>query len=178
MKKYLSLFVVVIFLLFTAEDCSENKTSDAKDQTAQEKLTLEGQAQAGLPNITNFTQKKTYKLIQEECDKAGMLTYTYTFSEMTGKYHFAFKSVGYPIPYSTQYTSPEKDIFVTTNSSVHFAMPQQDPNGLFMPAAANGTWILRVEKNGSFTPAFCEPNMTVVQHPFDDNIVDGINPKE
>jgi len=35
-------------------------------------------------------------------------TYTYTFSEYTGKFRFLGNTVGFGIPYAAQYSSPSK----------------------------------------------------------------------
>lgn len=42
---------------------------------------------------------------------------------------------------------------------------QADPNGLFSPASAEGTWILMKDPNGdSVKPVYCEPR--VICSPF------------
>ena len=49
-------------------------------------------------------------------------------------------------------------------------MPQADPNGLFMPSSANGTWIMMIDPNdGSVKPTYFEPNVIVSQFPLPSN---------
>lgn len=65
-------------------------------------------------------------------------------------------------PYATQYSAPEKDTYVTTSSSVHHNVPQAEPNGLFMPVNAEGTWIMLVDPaGGGPKPVYVEPRAIV-----------------
>jgi hypothetical protein len=42
------------------------------------------------------------------------------------------------------------------------ALPQADPNGLFSPASAEGTWVLLKDPNGKETrPVYIEPRIIV-----------------
>jgi hypothetical protein len=78
---------------------------------------------------------------------------------MTGKLIFVGRSVGYGIPYATEYTNPMK--FVGTGATV----PQADPNGLFSPTNAEGTWILMVTPKGDVKPVYFEPRIVVSPFP-------------
>lgn len=111
-----------------------NETSDQKQNRQQEEVSMRSVEAIGLPAITKFSEKRTLKSILELRDKE-VVTYSYT-QDMNGKLHLLCQSVGYGIPYATQYTNPEK------YSSAGLSMPQADPNGLFSPAQADGTWIM------------------------------------
>jgi len=75
----------VLFLLLTAETCTQEQTADQKAQKQQEVLLQEANRQVGMPNIINFRELKIFKSIQELCDQMGLITYSYTFCQYTGK---------------------------------------------------------------------------------------------
>ena len=140
MKKTLSYFVVMFSVVLMFTSCTFTQTSDEVQRDQQEKILAEGTAQIGMPNVKNFREKKLLKDIIERRDQNGLVTYTYVYSEMQGKYTYIGQSIGYGIPAATQFTSPQKAEY---HSSVGYAiLPQADPNGLFSPASAEGTWIV------------------------------------
>ncbi len=158
MKKILTVcFMFVVFIGMTG--CFEPDT-DTKEKYKQEQLLQEGAAQAGLPAITRFTDKKLLKMILEKRDQANLQTWTYLVAEQTGKLVFLGRSMGYGVPAATQYTNPMKYYM---NGAT---LPQADPNGLFSPASAEGTWIMMLNPNGKGTePVYIEPRIIVSPFP-------------
>ena len=107
--------------------------SDSKQRRAQEIILNQAVDAIGMPAITNFAEKRMLKQILELRDKPTE-TITYIV-DLNGKLHKVCDSFGYGIPYATQFTSPMK------GGSGSIALPQADPNGLFSPSSADGTWI-------------------------------------
>ena len=139
----------------------ERVSSDTTMKRQQEQAMSEAVAQTGIPAIKNFRERKILKDILELRDQAGLVTYTYTYSEMTGKKIFLCQSVGYPIPYSTQFTNPEKtEIYRDAYGWGNVTVPQADPNGLFSPASADASWVLCKDPNGDqVKPIYVEPKL-------------------
>jgi hypothetical protein len=158
MRVICALFVATF--LFVVVGCDNAPTSDDTQRDQQEKLLKEGTAQSGMPNIVNFRERKLLKDILELRDQDGLVTYTYLYNEMTGKKVFFCDSIGYGIPYATQYTNPQKAEWHTEHGYV--VTPQADPNGLFSPAAAEGTWVMCKDPNGkAVRPVYIEPRVIV-----------------
>jgi hypothetical protein len=162
--------IPVAILGFTACD-GERRTSssDQRQSAEQERILQEGTSQVGMPAITNFFERKQLKAIYELRDQAGLSTYTYLVSEMNAELKFFCNSIGYGIPYATQFTNPEK---INTDWNQRgfgmVALPQADPNGLFSPASADGTWVLCKDPNGpEVKPVFIEPRIVVSPFPMD-----------
>lgn len=155
MKKILSAVLLVsVFAIFTAEEGCES--SDSLQQRQQEVLVKEGNSQVGMPAIKNFRERKMLKDILELRDQDGLLTYTYLYNEMTGNLVFFGETIGYGIPYATQFTNPMKW------AGTGIALPQADPNGLFSPASAEGTWVLLKDPNSDkVRPVYIEPRIVV-----------------
>lgn len=125
----------------------------------------------GMPAITNFTEKRQLKTIYELRDSANLVTYSY-FLDLNGKRHKVCPStsVGFGIPYAAQYTAPKSPRITyplwpngEASSSGHaYDAEQPEPNGLYMPASAEGTWILCLSPNGKdLAPTYVEPRVMV-----------------
>lgn len=140
--------------------CDYTPSSDETQREQQERILQEGTAQTGMPAIKNFRERKLLKQIIEMRDQDGLVTYTYTVPETTGRPVFLCNSIGYGLPAATQYTSPEKVDYHSTGS---VSIPQADPNGLFSPSSAEGTWVLCTDPSGSgkTRPVYVEPRVIV-----------------
>ncbi len=148
--------------------CIGEPTSDDIQRKDQEKILAEGTAQTGMPAIKNFRERKILKDIIELRDQTGLATYTYLWSDMQGKLVFLCNSIGYGIPYATQYTNPQKlSLSYYANNGggwVEGVVPQADPNGLFSPESAEGTWVMCKDPHGKeVRPLYIEPRIIVSQ---------------
>lgn len=152
-----------LICICSADSCVPPPTSDAQQTRQQEQILKEGNRQAGMPNIVNFREKKLLKLILEMRDQDGLVTYTYLYNEMQGKLVFLCDSVGYGIPYATEYTSPSRPAYAfETHEAGNIVVPQADPNGLFAPNSAEGTWVVCKDPNSSdVKPVYVEPRIVV-----------------
>jgi hypothetical protein len=161
MKQIGKLVVCVVICLFVIVACGD-PTSDDIQRQQQEKILMEGTAGIGMPAIKNFREKKLLKEILELRDQDGLVTYTYLYSEMTGKLIFLGESIGYGIPCATQYTNPQKFEYSSRGGGMHGTLPQADPNGLFSPSSAEGTWVLLKDPNSKdVKPVYIEPRIVV-----------------
>lgn len=150
----------VMFMALVMLSCERKPTSDDQQQEQQEKLLQEGTAQVGMPAIKNFRERKILKDVLELRDQDGLVTWTYLYNEMTGKLVFLGETVGYGIPYATQFTNPQKVEWRTNGGFI--TMPQADPNGLFSPASAEGTWVMMKDPNSDkVSPVYIEPRIVV-----------------
>lgn len=127
--------------------------SDQIANQQQEALSLRAVESVGMPAITKFSEKRALKSILELRDKE-VATWTYT-QDMEGRFHFLCNSIGYGIPYATQYTNPMRKVY-------EIALPQSDPNGLFSAGGAEGTWILCLNQETKLaSPLYVEPRVIV-----------------
>ena len=157
MKRILAL--VAVATLLTA--CDVKETSTQIERRKQEELSLQGVQSVGMPSIVNFAEKRMMKDIMELRDQ-NVATYVY-ISDMNGKLHKVCNAVGYGLPYATQYTNPQRIAYDSGHGSV--TLPQADPNGLYSPASADGTWVLCVAKDGKAKPVYIEPRVIVSPMP-------------
>lgn len=125
----------------------------------------EATKEVGMPAIVNFQERKLMKMIYELRDRTDLVTYAYLYNDFNGKFVFLGKAIGYGLPYSTQYTNPEKFAQAWQGAPVEL-VPQADPNGLFLPDNAEGTWVMLLNpKTGEPTPTYVEPRVLISQFP-------------
>lgn len=148
------LFLLV--LVFSLSGCGE-PSSDQKQSAQQERILMEGTNSIGMPSIVNFRERRLLKDILELRDQDGISTYTYIVAEQTGKFIFLCDSIGYGLPAATQFTNPQK---LDMGAGHYVVLPQADPNGLFSPSSAEGTWVMCVDSTKKKAlPTYVEPRI-------------------
>lgn len=159
MKKLL----LVLPFVFALAACDEHPTSTQIERKKQEEMSLRAVESVGMPAITNFAEKRMFKDILELRDQ-NVATTTYIV-DMNGNRHKICDSIGYGLPYATQYTNPQR---VYSDTHGYGTLPQADPNGLYSPASADGTWVMCVNhKTGKPQPMYIEPRVIVSPFPLD-----------
>jgi hypothetical protein len=158
------LFAIAAFAAYSDESCDGHKpTADEIQMKEQEKIQREGAAQVGMPAIVNHREQKILKDIYELRDQTSLVTYTYIWNDFQGKYIFFCNSIGYGIPYATQYSNPQK--VTRQDCGEHWCyptLPQSEPNGLFSPTSSEGTWVLCKDPHSPKTvPVYIEPRVIV-----------------
>lgn len=165
MKKSL---LLALTLLVTG--CDAQPSADRQQQIQQERILQEGSAQTGMPSIKNFRERKILKDILELRDQSGLVTYTYVFSDHLGKFIYIGESIGYGISAATQYTNPQKRVHEYAEHG--YVINQADPNGLFSPSSAEGTWVLLKNPGSSdVVPTYFEQRINVVPFKLPSKIV-------
>ena len=167
MKKRISIFslIAVMMLLMSNSGCDETSaTSEQILAAKQEQMMKEANAQTGMPAIKNFQERKLMKLILELRDQENLICYCYLANEMNGTVgQFVGKCIGYGLPYATEYTNPQQIAERNTYQSGSYAiLPQADPNGLYMPASAEGTWVMLIDPaTNEPRPSYFEPRVII-----------------
>lgn len=159
MKKILLIMVFGLFLF----GCSSEPDNDADKEQAKQTADLmsEAQRQVGMPGITNFQERKLAKYIMEQCDREDLVCYAYIVN-LEGELIFIGKCMGYGLPYSVQFTNPQRTELVR-----HFGdrqvvtLPQADPSGLFKPDGLSATWLMMIDEKGDTRPVYIEPQIIV-----------------
>ena len=159
------ILVAVVPIAVNGKDTVSSVSSDKAQAIATEQALTEANNQVGMPNIVNWQQKKTLKMIYELCDQEDLICYAYLKSDYTGELTFLGKCVGYGIPFSAQYTNPEK--VKTVDGGEYgalnpYTLQQADPNGLFMPTSSSATWVILINPDTNDPQvAYVEPELVV-----------------
>lgn len=163
MKK-INIALVTIAAVTFLTACDSSPSSTTIERRKQEEMNMQAVTSVGMPAITNFAEKRMMKDILELRDQ-NVATITYV-SDMNGRLHKRCNSIGYGLPYATQYTNPQR---ITYDSGHLITLPQADPNGLYSPASAEGTWVLCVNKQGKARPVYIEDRVTISADEMDTN---------
>ena len=166
MKKLIIISFVALLMFFGCSTQYE-KTAESKQTERTDKILAEIDRQVGLPNIHNFQQKKLMKMIYELCDKEDLICYAYIKSDYQGKLVFIGKCIGFGVPFSAQYTNPNKIVDDPHRyQSGGKVIPQADPNGLYMPTSSSATWLMMIDpKTKEPRPVYIEPEIVVSPFP-------------
>ncbi len=148
-----------LMLVATVTGCGVYAPSaDVVMQQKQEKLQSEAVKEVGTPNITRFTELKRFAYLYELRDRSDLTCWVYT-RDMVGAMHLIGVGMGFPMPYGTQFSSPQKitntylpsmggDGAVKGTGWYTGPMPQAEPNGLFMPPGAEASWVILMTRRG------------------------------
>jgi hypothetical protein len=128
--------IVSLAVILLLVGCDIKPSSRQIEAAAQERASLQAAQSVGMPAIVNWQEKRVLKQIFELRDTT-LSTITYII-DFNGRLHKVCDSVGYGIPYATQFTNPQ---MIAGGYEHGTALPQADPNGLFSPASADGTWV-------------------------------------
>jgi len=163
------LFLVValsVVMAIGAIGCVDIEKSADEIQAQKTKVAMrEAQRQVGMPNIINFQQRKLMKMVYELCDKEDLICYAYIKSDYQGKLFFIGKCIGFGIPFSAQFTNPER-IADSLYEGGYAILPRADPNGLFMPTSSSATWLMMIDpKTNNARPVYLEPEIVVSPFP-------------
>ncbi len=171
MKKHhlIGLLLCAPLLLANEGGCDE-KPSAARNEQKQQDAVMQ-QFQRNQPTPTFDWSLERHMLIQlYSARQRATNTFSVVQSEYTGKILWSCPSIGFPLPYATQLTNPQQMIsgYGVGSKSIDGIVAQQEPNGLFTPAAADGTWVPCVDERGKITPVYEEKHVTVFLRPVEE----------
>lgn len=165
------LLLAVPLLLANEGGCDERPSAAKQEQAAQDIQMQQFMRNQPVPSFDWSLERHMLIQIYAARQKATN-TFTVVQSDYTGKIMWSCPSIGFPLPYATQLTNPSQLISRYDGSvRVSGVVGQQEPNGLFTPAAADGTWVPCVDERGRITPVYEERKVTVFLRPMQE--VDG-----
>jgi hypothetical protein len=167
MKKLV--YAAMLAVIIGVAGCKQQDSGNHLINKAQENVDAQSARVVGFPNIVNFQEKREYKLIYELRDRT-FTTITY-LKGRGGHLHKMCDSIGYGIPYSTQYSNPERARWEGGNTNYSLkVLPQADPNGLYSAPESAATWILCYDPSTKqVEPVYSESNIIVSQFPLTDD---------
>jgi len=167
MKRVYFIFVVMLAFVLMSNSSCDTATTPTADNELQKKTEIaaaDANRQVGMPAIVNFQEKKLLKWIYELCDQEEMICHAYLFNTMTGEVgQYLGQCIGYGIPYSTQFSNPEK---MAHPDGMHgksaVFTKQAEPNQLFKPEGLSATWLIMIDPTTNEPhPVYVEPEIIV-----------------
>lgn len=150
------LFVILALLVSSPAMAFWGNEADRDMRAKTEAIMSEANRQIGMPAITNFQERRMAKEMLERRDQK-IATHAYIYNTMAGCLVYLGPSIGYGLPYSTQYTNPQ-----VPYTAREFTVPQAEPNGLFMPDSSAATWVMLYnEEKKQVEPIYVEPDVVI-----------------
>lgn len=178
-KMFIWVLLITMASILLVNACTRaDLNSDAIQAKQTETALAEAQREIGMPNIVNFQQLKLMKTVYELCDKEDLICYAYLKNDYQGTLVFLGKCIGFGIPFSAQFTNPERvvqgdhQLGYNLAGAVNYPMtlPQADPNGLFMPTSSSATWLMMIDpETNKGRPVYIEPEIVVSPFPLPTN---------
>jgi hypothetical protein len=161
MVRYAFLVFVLLVTVLTNAACTS--TALVQEQAKVNSQQEIAQNKVPQPVMEIYLERYLMSSLYTARDQA-VATWSYIQSPYTGKILWRCTSVGFPIPGGTQLTNPSQYYSSTT-------LPQAEPNGLYTPNTSAGTYVMCVNKDGTITPAYKEPQVETSLCPIEE--IDG-----
>lgn len=147
-KSMLVLFVLMVFVLVSCTIGSDTSAIEQGQQKAAVNAIIQNQP---IPDLGGYSFERQIVIETYLARNNTIATYAYMFT-MDGKIVEICPSLGYPIPYSTQLSNPEK----VDSYNYSITLPNAEPNGLYPPGDAAATLVQCVQPDGSVSPVYIE----------------------
>ena len=152
----MAIFAMMICMLVGCGETEENQYTKELMNQAYDAV--------GFPDVSNYFERAQLKEIYELRDDPNLICYWYTKNDMSGKWIYQGKCIGYGIPYTTSMTASESLQKIETTMGAEWEIvPLAEPNGLYASPSTSATWILSVNEDGDITPIYVESEITVSQ---------------
>lgn len=146
MNKKILLVILIGLIVFVACAPTSNQIETSQQESAVSSI-VQNQP---VPDLGGYSFERQIMIETFLARNNTIATWAYMFT-MDGKIVEICPSIGYPIPYATQLTAPEKP-----TPGYSLTIPQAEPNGLYTPADAAATLVQCVNPDGSVSPTYIE----------------------
>lgn len=153
MRKILTIAAAAILTALTLSACTDESQKEEFDATKRQ----EDQYTAVQPaHAYDVSQARENLIAAQDAMSYGADTWTVQYVEGVGV-TFECPSVGFPIPFGTNLTNPEK---IVQYRGSDWSMAQMEPYGLYPPADVAATYANCVLPDGSIGIFYSEPLLT------------------
>lgn len=166
MRKFAALIMVLALSLsaFALTGCDESAststatTKEAEMVNQQDTIYLNGQP----VHIYDYSiPRDLFQQFYDYQTKEAVNTYS-IISDINGNVYYEGPTMGYPIPYNSQLTNPEKtERHRGDYEGGNVTLPQAEPNGLYTSPTTNATIVMFIDSaSGKLMPVYTELNVT------------------
>lgn len=154
--------LLLMIILFTASSCdggsSDNQTAKESDAVDAQQTTYDNNQK--VPHYDYSPERD--ELIQIYNSRMQIVN-TWTVFYPIGKPPTMCASRGFPIPYTTQLTNPQKVNKGDSTVNPSTVTSQAEPNGLYT-GTTSATWVLCL-RNGKLNPVYAEEEVHAYTYP-------------
>jgi hypothetical protein len=160
---------LIVLLTGAQGGCDDSKSAAENERAAQDTQMQQFLRNQPVPSFDWSLERHMLIQIYIARQKATN-TFSVVQSEYTGKVLWQCDSIGFPLPYGTQLTNPLAAEWRWRSGGDYASavIEQQEPNGLFSPSSAEGTWVPCVDEKGKITPVYEERKVSVFLRPMEE----------
>lgn len=137
--------------------CATTGTQNVRQESAQQALGVSAIIQnQPVPDLGGYSWDR--EVMSKVLLWRNKPQQTYAYMIDFGKTFEVCPSLGMPIPFATQITSPEQENYT------YYSLPQPEPDSLYRPDSAEATYIMCLNVDGTVTPTYWEPRMFVLPY--------------
>lgn len=135
--------------VFALAACTHAPNAQQQEQAQQQADTRSLINNQPLPHY-NFSQIRQTLIDAQDISATGTQTTSFFFQLGLQDPVFSCPSIGMPVPNTAQLSNPEQIAPVPGNwGGGSTNLPQMDPNGIYAPAASQGTYVICVNSSGA-----------------------------
>ena len=154
-KTVIAAGVLGVMLATTASSCSSESSGDQKERNFTNRSQQHFNV-AQPPHQYDASQARENLIAAHDAMAYGANSWTVQYTEGVG-ITFQCASRGFPLPFGTQLTNPEKVIY---DGQGNLTVPQQEPYGLYPPPDVPATLANCVLPDGNIGIFYSEPPLT------------------
>jgi len=151
-NRYITLAITIVTALVLASCAGSGQEARYEESRQQGDGVLAIVQNQPVPDLGGWSFERSVVIATYNARNRIVSTYSYLFT-YDGKIVELCASIGYPIPYSMQLTSPE--VYYSDGGT----LPQAEPNGLYPPDNAAATLVQCANADGTVSPVYVEDNV-------------------
>lgn len=155
-------YITIVVLAIVLSGCGSAQSDDYYAQQPKLKAIIDNQP---APDLNGHSFERGVVIAMYLARNQNVSTHTYTLT-IEGKIIKICDSIGFPIPYATQITPPY--VPYGGNGST---MPNPEPNSLYSPDNAEGSYVACVAEDGTLAPSYWEPRVFALPYEIHADIV-------
>jgi len=153
---------IAVTALCTASACQNNQPAgQAQENTAQQADQAALEAAQPIPHY-NYSQIRQTLIDAETMAANGTQTTSFFFQQGAPDPVYSCPSLGMPVPNTSSLSNPNQVVPDPNSSSGSEVIGQQDPDGIYQPAASDGTYVICLNADGAKYLDYWEGNVLTV----------------
>lgn len=167
MKKILVIAAVTCAAVLALSACDDTDWGTSQGQAAENHNARAGQLalETSQPApVFGYSQYRQSMIEIETIEAKGIQSTSFIFGAANDPDPVkTCPSIGLPIPSTASLTNPQQSIDNPGQGNV--AVGQMDPNGVYMPSAGSGTFVMCIQGDGSVELTYAEGNVQTEMGP-------------
>lgn len=157
-----SFAAIATIVLCTASSCDQGTPTGQQSENAQQQADTASLEQSQPIPHFNWSQIRQTLIDAETISANSTQTTSFFFQQGAPDPVYSCPSIGMPVANTAQLSNPDQVLPDPNTSSGSVITAQEDPNGIYAPAASEGTYVICVNSSGQDYLDYWEGNVLTV----------------